>query len=70
MKSRIGLLVMFLASGALLVLNAMSPEGFFPSGHGSGRLVEVIMGACFSFAGLMLLLSRRNKAESGQNLNS
>jgi hypothetical protein len=56
--------LVFLASGALLLLNVLSPQGFFPSGHGSGKLAEVVTGACFSFAGIMLFVSRRKTSGS------
>ena len=59
------LVLLFLGSGALLFLNAWSAEGFFPSGHGTGKFGEVVTGACFSFAGLMLFLARRKK-DSGE----
>ena len=55
---------LFLGSAAILLLNAASPEGFFPSGHGSGRFMEVVTGAILGFAGVMLLISwRRSESE-------
>ena len=54
---------LFLAYAAILLLNAASPEGFFPSGHGTGRVSEVIFGAVFGFAGVMMLISRRGRTQ-------
>ena len=56
--------ILFLASAAILLLNAASPEGFFPSGHGTGRVSEIISGFIFGFAGVMFLISwRRGESE-------
>ena len=52
----------FLATAAILLLNAASPAGLFPSGHGAGRVPEIITGAIFGFTGVMFLVSWRRSA--------
>jgi hypothetical protein len=37
----------FLVTGFLVLVNATSKSGFFPSGHGVGRAPEVIQGVAF-----------------------
>ena len=55
---------LFLAWATMLLLNAASPEGFFPSGHGSGRVSEIIFGFVLGFVGVMFLISwRRGESE-------
>ena len=62
---------LFLGYAAMLLLNAASPEGFFPSGHGTGRVSEIITGAIFGFAGVLMLVWRRGRGQDkAGNLNS
>ena len=65
MKHRWLYAALFLASAAILLLNAASPQGFFPSGHGTGRFMEVVTGGILGFAGVMTLISRR-RSESAK----
>jgi len=51
----------FVASGLLLLANSLSPRGFFPSGHGPGRVPEVILGAVLLVYGLVRLWSGSKK---------
>ena len=51
----------FVASGLLLLANSLSLRGFFPSGHGPGRVPEVILGAVLLVYGLVRLWSGSKK---------
>ena len=54
----------FLATGILLLLNAASKAGFFPSGHGTGRVSEIIQGVAFVIGSAAYLIYERRKAGS------
>jgi hypothetical protein len=54
----------FLVSGVLLLVNATSRAGLFPSGHGVGRVPEVIQGFAFVICSVAYLIYRRRKAAS------
>ena len=51
-----------LATGILFLVNATSKPGFFPSGHGVGRVPEVIQGIAFVICGAAYLIYERGKA--------
>jgi hypothetical protein len=53
-----------LAIGILSLVNATSKAGFFPSGHGVGRVPEVIQGVTFVLCSAVYLIYERRKAES------
>jgi hypothetical protein len=55
---------MFLATGVLFLLNAASRAGFFPSGHGVGRVPEVIQGVAFVVCSAAYLIYERRKAQT------
>ena len=54
----------FLATGILLLLNATSKAGFFPSGHGTGRVPEIIQGVASVIGSAAFLIYGRRKAGS------
>jgi len=54
----------FLVGGILLLVNAASKAGFFPSGHGVGRIPEVIQGIAFVIGSAAYLVYERRKAGS------
>jgi len=54
----------FLVSGVLLLVNAASKAGFFPSGHGVGRIPEIIQGVAFVVGGAAYLIYERRRAGS------
>jgi hypothetical protein len=54
----------FLVSGILLLVNAASKAGFFPSGHGVGRTPEIIQGIVFVVGSAVYLIYERRKAGS------
>ena len=57
----------FLVSGIVSLINASSSAGFFPSGHGAGRVPEVITGVAFVIcAAAYLIYSRRKAGMAGQ----
>ena len=53
------------ASGVLLLVNSLFPRGFFPSGHGPGRVPEVILGAVLVVYGLVRLWPGSSKGTAG-----
>ena len=54
----------FLVTGILLLVNAASKAGFFPSGHGAGRTPEIIQGIASVVGGAVYLICERRKAGS------
>ena len=54
----------FLVTGILFLLNATSKTGFFPSGHGVGRVPEVIQGVAFVVCSAAYLIYERRKAQA------
>ena len=56
----------FLVSGILLLINATSKAGFFPSGHGVGRVPEVIQGVAFVVCSAAYLIYERQKADAAR----
>jgi len=53
----------FLVTGILFLINATSKAGFFPSGHGVGRVPEVIQGVAFVICSSAYLIYERRKAK-------
>ena len=54
----------FLVTGILFLVNATSAAGFFPSGHGVGRVPEVIQGVAFVICSAAYLIYQRRKGAS------
>ena len=52
----------FLVFGAVSLLNATSRVGFFPSGHGVGRVPEIIQGTAFVIGSAIYLIYARSRA--------
>jgi len=59
-----GVAWIFLVSGILLLVNAASKAGFFPSGHGVGRIPELIQGIASVVGSAAYLIYERRKAGS------
>ena len=59
----------FLVIGILSLVNATSKAGFFPSGHGVGRVPEVIQGVAFVICSAAYLIYERRKAASPGRAN-
>ena len=53
----------FLLTGILFLINATSKAGFFPSGHGVGRVPEIISGVTFVIWSGVYLFYRRGRSE-------
>ena len=54
----------FLVTGIVFLLNATSKAGFFPSGHGVGRVPEIIQGAMFVICSAAYLVYERRKTKA------
>ena len=54
----------FLVTGILFLVNATSKAGFFPSGHGVGRIPEVIQGIAFVVGSSAYLIYERRRVRS------